>query len=167
MGQAVIDGNQEVRISEDHHGFHCPNCRERLYQDMSSKTRPCELWYSSPPSQVAFGALLSMYTQKYKTERREDKFRFVQTTGEKARTNARFSNVLRAQQRAQQQFSSVDRMNQKDVYRAYNQLSKTTAQMLDFYLQCSDWSGEHYKPLLESQLQKYGLDVNVISALSL
>lgn len=119
---------------------------------------------------MALDALLDMYTQTHKSNERkrrdECKLRFVQTTAEKARTKTDFLRVLKAQQEAQRTFASVDRKNESHVYKAYGRLSLTTAQMLDFYLQCSDWSEEHYKPLLCEQLQTYGLDTGVLSVLS-
>ena len=98
-----------------------------------------------------------MYNQHHKSNRRDEKFRFVQATAEKARSSTRFASVLKVQQEAQRMFSSVNRLNDNDVYRAYHQLSIATTQMLELYLQYSGWSKEHYKPLLHSQLQKYGL----------
>ena len=169
MGQAVIDAKvdkQTCLITEDHPGFHCPNCRTRLEEDVTVTTRPCGLWYSSPPSQVALDALLVMYNQKHKWRRRdENKFRFVQTTVETARNNAQFETVLKAQQEAQREFSSVDRRDTSAVYQAYNRLSLSTAKMLKFYLQCTCWSEEHYKNLIGSQLEKYGLNTHVLNTL--
>lgn len=167
MGQAVIDAKVDdcqCLITEDHHGFHCPNCRERLETNHSMGTKG--FWYSSPPSQVAFDALLVMYNQRHKTKRRDEQFKFVHTTAETARRNSQFATVLETQREAQRNFSCVNRMNDVEVYRAYTCLSITTAQMLEFYLQYSGWSKEHYKPLLESQLQKYGLDTRVLRTLS-
>jgi len=172
MGQIVIDAklkDQQLFIKEDHPGFHCPNCRERLHV-LNTTSRGS--WYSSPPSQVAFDALFLMYNQRHKTkdtggdtDRHDEKFRFAQITTEKARNTSCFVNILRAQQAAQRKFSSVDRKNEGEVYRAYKQLSLTTAQMLDLYLQCSGWSKEHYKPLLESQMKNYGLDVRALESI--
>ena len=165
MGQAVIDSNvedQECLITETHPGFRCPNCREPLddmndMNDMKTTSPPCGLWYSRPPTQVAFDALLCMYTQRHKSKRSDEKFRFVQTTAERARNNVRFVDVLKVQQEAQRTFSHVDRLNDTDVYRAYNRLRVTTTQMLELYLQSSGWSKELYRPLLDAQLTKYGL----------
>lgn len=108
-----------------------------------------------------------MYTQLNQSiQGDENKFRFVQTTARKAYSNAGFETVLKAQQDAQRKFSSVDRNHTRAVWNAYNQLSLSTAKMLEFYLQCSSWSTKHYMPLIGSQLQKYGLDARVVDTLN-
>lgn len=170
-GQAVIDAEKNDEgcfIARDHPGFHCPNCRTHLREDRvdrSSQTTHVP-WYSNPPSQVALDAMLSMYMQRYKsnkTNRRDEyKLCFVQTTAERARAKAGFAVHLKAQQDAQRTLASVDRNNQDSMYKAYNALSRSTARMLEFYLQCTDWSREEYRPLIQSQLQTYGLDTTVM-----
>lgn len=169
-GQVIIDAEKNEEgcyITRDHPGLHCPNCRTHLKEDQPTRTSPIP-WYSNPPSQVALDAMLGMYTQRHKSDRTsrrdEHKLCFVQTTAERARTRAGFAWHLKAQQDAQRAVASVDRRDQSGAYKAYKELSRSTARMLEFYLQSTDWSQAEYRPLIQSQLQTYGLDTTVVQS---
>ena len=69
--QAILDSQHDgtdLIVSMNHHGFHYPNCREKLGHTVES---PYGLWYERPSSEVARTALLSMYTKLLSMEQQE------------------------------------------------------------------------------------------------
>lgn len=161
---SIYDGTGMI-TSLDHHGFHCPNCREKLETTSES---PRGLWYERPSSEAARTALLSMYTallsiKKCKSTRPEHKLLFVQRCEDRARKSSDFDDILREQQEAQRNFATIDRNNESESWRAYVRLSRSTARMLTFYLSYSNLDHELIRPLVDAWLSENGLKHPLIS----
>lgn len=166
--QAILDSTYdgtELITSMNHHGFHCPNCREKLE---TSSESPRGLWYERPSSEAARTALLSMYTallsiKKYEAARPEYKLLFVQRCEDRARKSSEFDGILSEQQEAQRKFATIDRNNESESWRAYVRLSRSTARMLTFYLSHGDLDHELIRPLVDAWLSENGLKHPLIS----
>jgi len=162
--QAILDSQHDgtdLIVSMNHHGFHCPNCREKLGHTVES---PYGLWYERSSSEVARTALLSMYTkllsmdtQTYKSCGQEYKLVFVQRCEDRARRSPEFDEILREQQEAQRSFATVDRKEGAASWHAYARLSRTTSRILTFYLKCGELDKGYIIPLVDAWLSEHGL----------